>query len=109
MILPPGVGAVFPGRPVVGLPSVTFFLVDLFTFCLALADFLLDLVLFRVGMTKVLSNMRSLESPACEGATAGYRHSSSDPPWQPPCSWVKIEDAEAVPLTRTLTHSALAE
>ena len=35
-----------------------------FTFWLALADFLLDLGLFGVRMTKVLSKMRSLETPA---------------------------------------------
>ena len=35
-----------------------------FTFWLALADFLLDLGLFGVRMTKVLSKMRSLEPPA---------------------------------------------
>ena len=38
-----------------------------FTFWLALADFLLDLGLFGVRMTKVLSKMRSLEPPACAG------------------------------------------
>ena len=38
-----------------------------FTFWLALADFLLDLGLFGVRMTKVLSKMRSLEPPACSG------------------------------------------
>ena len=37
------------------------------TFWLALADFLLDLGLFGVRMTKVLSKMRSLEPPACAG------------------------------------------
>ena len=35
-----------------------------FTFWLALADFLLDLGLFGVRMTKVLSKMRFLETPA---------------------------------------------
>ena len=35
-----------------------------FTFWLALAAFLLDLGLFGVRMTKVLSKMRSLETPA---------------------------------------------
>ena len=38
-----------------------------FTFWLALADFLLDLSLFGVRMTKVLSKMRSLEPPGCAG------------------------------------------
>ena len=38
-----------------------------FTFWLALADFLLDLSLFGVRVTKVLSKMRSLEPPAWAG------------------------------------------
>ena len=54
---------VFSGRPV-----------GFFTFWLALADFLLDLGLFRVVMTKVLSKMRSLETPARAGAIIGSTH-----------------------------------
>ena len=41
------------------------------TFWLALADFLLDLGLFGVRTTKVLSKMRSLEPPACAGGSCG--------------------------------------
>ena len=47
---------VFSGRPV-----------GFFTFWPVLADFLLDLGLFRVGMMMVLSKMRSLEIPAPAG------------------------------------------
>ena len=51
-----------------------------FTFWLALADFLLDLGLFGVRMTKVLSKMRSLEPPGWAGeppVCASWRNSKS--------------------------------
>ena len=47
-----------------------------FTFWLALADFLLDLGLFGVRMTKVLSKMRSLELP---GWAVAWRENPRSP------------------------------